>query len=171
VKISEFSNLWRQRSLFRLCAMVLIFLLLAGCSQMASQEGMGSDSDGAGPVNLQETPQDAISSYYEAVNFGDVELMRQLMAPGDESSQLFLSGFEEMLKKGIRMEVTDISLYVVEEIDDMVRIHANHQQKVTDDGQVVFDTESGSDFTLVRKGDKWYFIGLGDPIPPGWKIE
>jgi len=138
---------------------------------MASPEGMGSDSDGAGPVNLQGTPQDAISSYYEAVNLDDVELMGQLMAPGDESSQLFLSGFEESLNQGLRMELTDISLYVVEETDNMVRIQVNHQQKMTDQGQIIFDTESGSNFTLVRKGDKWYFIGLGDPIPPGWIIE
>jgi len=42
---------------------------------------------------------------------------------------------------------------------------------MTDDGQIVFDTDSGSNFTLVRKGEKWYFIGLGDPIPPGWITE
>jgi len=67
--------------------MLLMLIGLAGCSLMASPEGMGSESDGTGPVNLQGTPQDAISSYYEAVNFGDVDLMRQLMAPGNESTE------------------------------------------------------------------------------------
>lgn len=160
-----------MRIRYHLPLMLLMLVGLTGCSLMASPEGMGSDSDGAGPVNLQGTPEDAIYSFFEAMNSGDIEPMRQLVDPEYESNQIFLKGFEEGLKQGLRIEVTDISLYVVEETGDMARIHANHQRTMTDNGQIVFDTESGSDFTLVRKGDKWYFIGLGDPIPPGWIIE
>ena len=153
---------------------MVLFIALSGCmnSEVPQQS---HENTRVTPTDesfiRQGTPQETIFSYFEVINSGDIELMRKLVDTENKSNQIFLKGFEEMMKQGLRIEVTDISLYVVEETGDMVRIQTNHQQKMTDNGRVVFDTESGSSFTLVRKGDKWFFIGLGAPIPPGWIIE
>jgi hypothetical protein len=62
-------------------------------------------------------------------------------------------------------------IYVVEESEKWTRIRTNHRQKVFQDGHLIAEADSGGEFTLIQKDNKWYFLGVGDPIPPGWLLE
>jgi len=151
--------------------MVLLLIALAGCSLTSSLDGMGSQSVGAGPVVLQSTPEEAVTSFYQAVDGYDFASMQALMEPTDNSNKSFMVGFRQGITEGISGETTNIRTHIVEQTDDMVRIQVNHHQTTYRNDELLLDNESGNWFTLVKEDGCWYFIGLGDPVPPGWTIE
>jgi len=112
-----------------------------------------------------------VLNYYRAVNEGNVELMATLFDPADESNQRFLDGFRSLLESGTIFELSSPKIYIIEENDQWTRIRTNHYQKMFQDGRLVAEAESGGEYTLIRRNDKWYFIGMGDPIRPGWLID
>ena len=119
----------------------------------------------------QATPEEAVLSYYEAVNHGDLELMKELLDPGDESNSRFLHAFGDTLNSGIRFRLEDVRLYIVENSDKWTRIRTNHHQYMYQKERLMAETDAGGEYTLIRKNNRWYFIGMGDPIRPGWKVE
>lgn len=98
-------------------------------------------------------------------------MMEALLDPEDESNQRFLRGFQDISENAIALEVGYPQIYVVEESEKWTRIRTNHHQKVFQNGRLIAEADSGGEFTLIRKGDKWYLIGVGDPIPPGWLLD
>ncbi len=120
---------------------------------------------------LQNTPEEATISFLEAWDNNDIEAMTQLIDDSDESNQTFLNGFTTIVKEGLSSETINIRLDVVEKTDTFARVRANYDATLSHGGRLIIDGESGSTLSLVRKGDKWYFIGLADPIPPGWILE
>lgn len=123
------------------------------------------------PEVNQSTPQEAVLSYYQAFNERNPQMMEALLDPEDESNQRFLRGFQGISENAIALEVGYPQIYVVEESEKWTRIRTNHHQKVFQNGRLIAEADSGGEFTLIRKGDKWYLIGVGDPIPPGWLLD
>ena len=154
----------------RYCRPLLLLMLiaLAGCSLAVSEDGMGSESVGAGPVVLQSTPEEAVQSLLDAFNDGDVKTVELLIEPSDQSNQMILEGFKKGIESGLTMEITEIEVILAENTGEVARVQARFHQVIRISDDVIFDERSGGLHTLVKKGDNWYFIGLGDVPPPGW---
>ena len=97
--------------------------------------------------------------------------MKELLDPGDESNSRFLHAFGDTLNSGIRFRLEDVRLYIVENSDKWTRIRTNHHQYMYQKERLMAETDAGGEYTLIRKNNRWYFIGMGDPIRPGWKVE
>lgn len=163
-----------QTGIVLICACLLVLLLIS-CQDLRTLQGRPQSSAATDvsptPGSGQSTPQDAVLNYYHAVNERNVELMATLFDPEDESNQRFLDGFRNLLESGTIFELSSPKIYIIEEDAQWTRIRTNHYQKMFQDGRLVAEAESGGEYTLIRKGDKWYFIGMGDPIRPGWLID
>jgi hypothetical protein len=117
----------------------------------------------------QSNPEATIRSYLELASRGDWKTFRTLVKPGDKDSDAYLRQFERFAKQGGRSEVTNIRLDVVEQTETIARIQMSGHFRVTDgDGKLLADTDSGDFFSLVKIDNRWYFWGLGQPLPPGW---
>lgn len=151
--------------------MVLILIALTSCGVTVSQDGMGSESDGAGPVVLQGTPEEAVQSLLDALSDGDVKTVERLIEPSDQSNQMILEGFKKGIESGATTEFTDREIILAENTGEMARVQASFHQVFRINDDVVSDERSGGFYTLVKKGASWYFIGLGQNPPPGWIKE
>ena len=151
--------------------LILMLIALAGCSLAVSEDGMGSESVGAGPVILQGTPEEAVQSLLDAFVDGDVKTVERLIEPSDESNQMILDGLKNGIASGATMEITDIEIILAENTGEMARVQASFHQVFRTNDDVVSDERSGAMHTLIKKGDRWYFIGLGQFPPPGWVKE
>ncbi|MCP4090362.1 MAG: hypothetical protein GY746_11295 [Gammaproteobacteria bacterium] len=110
----------------------------------------------------QSTPEEAVLSFYQAMNDGDISKMKSLIDENDESSQVFLQGFAIGTDKGISITAEDISIYTIEESESSARIKSNIYMTVRQNGELISESSSGGWFTLIQKQSKWYFIDLGD---------
>ncbi len=146
---------------------VSVYLLSCGSSVPAAK---GVDNSIQNQVR-QSTPEETVMSYYTAKDNNDIDAMRLLIDNTDESSRTFLQGFINGVNSGVVGESTNIRINVVEKTESFARIRTNYYGTLSRGNELIMDGETGSTLSLVRKGDKWYFIGLADPIPPGWILE
>ena len=154
------------------CMLVLLLISCQPPQPLPTQSSAPQATDASPtPGVSQSTPQEAVLSYYQAVNDANPELMAKLFDPKDESNQRFLDGFRKTLDAGTSFELSNPQIYVIEENERWTRIRTNHYQKMFQDGNLVADAESGGEYTLIRQNGKWYFIGMGDPIRPGWLLD
>ena len=64
--------------------------------------------------------------------------------------------------------MTNMEIQVVENSGAVARVQVRGHQVLRMGDEVVSDERSGDQYTLAKKGDKRYFIGLGQFPPPGW---
>lgn len=156
------------------CACILVLLLIS-CqpSQPLPTQSLvrqGADASPTPDVS-QSTAQEAVLSYYQAVNEGNSELMAKLLDASDESNQRFLEGFKDSLKADIQFNIENVRIYIIEQDEKWTRIRTNHYQKLYLHGDLIAAAESGEEMTLINKEGRWYFVGMGDLIPPGWLFD
>lgn len=162
----------QMRVVYACICMVTYLLISCRSPQSAPTQSLTTHSTIALPTLSvgQSTPQEAIQSYYKAVNEGNSELMAELLDASDESNQRFLEGFKDSLKTDLRFQIENVQIYVIEQNEKWTRIRTNHHQRFYQHGNLIAESESGDEMTLINKGGRWYFIGMGDPIPPGWLL-
>ncbi len=160
------------------CAVLLILCLFlvatlaVACENLSVPYGsLEPDTDIQLQQVKQSTPEDAAISLEEALNRNDFETMDALLYPSDESNQVFLRGYEMMLNDGVTVTNDDVSVAIVEQTESMARLRTYFYQTIYKNGEVLSEGRNGSWYTLTEKDGKWYFIGLADPVPPGWIIE
>lgn len=122
-------------------------------------------------TTAQSTPHEAIFSFYQAMDMSDAERLSLLVDPSDKSSLAFVEVFQDDKGIDIRSETTDIEVDIIEETGDRVRARVYFTQVLYLDNEILSEGENGDVFTLVARDGKWYFIGLADPIPPGWLLD
>lgn len=170
----KFKRYRGQMSVACACLYMVAYLLIS-CQlpQSAPTQSLTTHSANALPTLSvgQSTPQEAIQSYYQAVNEGNSELMAELLDASDESNQRFLEGFKDSLKTDLRFKIENVQIYVIEQNEKWTRIRTNHHQGFYQHGNLIAESESGDEMTLINKDGRWYFIGMGDPIPPGWLLD
>lgn len=156
------------------CICLFVFALVS-CQSLRTSPGQLSTPAvvivSPTPEVNQSSPQEAVLSFYQAFNTRNTQMMSALLDSEDESNQRFLRGFQEIPENALTLELSQPQIYVVEESKTWTRIRTNHHQKVFQDGHLIAEADSGGEFTLIQKGNKWYFLGVGNPIPPGWLLE
>ena len=159
----ERSALWtRTATLVCFATVMLVLLWLSGC---ASSEPVPN------PLLDQSTPQATIESLYLAVYLEDSNMFKSLLDPDDPDRDKLVKAFKKMKAEGIRVDVTDIKMDIVEEQDDMVRLRARFQQMILVDGITVSAGSNGDEHTLVKRNGRWYLFGYGQSPPPGWILD
>jgi hypothetical protein len=117
----------------------------------------------------QSTPELVVQSYLEARDRGDWQTIRSLVKPGDKDSEAGLDSIERFVKQGGRSETTNIKIDLVEESGSIARIQVRcHFKAYGKDDRVLLDYDTSELLSLVRLDSKWYFLGFGQAIPPGW---
>jgi uncharacterized protein YchJ len=119
----------------------------------------------------QSTPEAAVQSLLKAFNEGDIKAVERLIDPSDESNQMILDGLKRGIESGATMKFTQIETILAENTGEMARVQVRFHQVFRIEDEVVSDERSGDLYTLIKKGEKWYFIGLGQFPPPGWVTE
>ena len=144
----------------------LILLALA----VAAMTACSSPATTPASVPIDQTsPESTVRSHYDAMNGDDAQALQALVYPGDTSSSLFVKGFKELIGTGGYIRITNLQVYVVENDSKVARATVSYDEKVVlGSGQVLLEGASGSFHTLVNKDGRWYFIGLDQPLPPGW---
>lgn len=161
--IAQCYHMIGARGLRRICIQVLVVAILAVSVCACSNPEQNANYPD------QSNPEATIRSYLELARRGDWRTLRTLVKPGDKDSEAYLQQFERFAKQGGRSEVTDIRLDVVEQTETIARIQMSGHFRVTDgNGKLLADTDSGGFFSLVKISNRWYFLGLGQPLPPGW---
>jgi hypothetical protein len=117
----------------------------------------------------QSTPEAAIRSLNDALTRGDVGAVEALVYPGDKSSADAIAGLRELVARGGVSYVSDLKIDVVANDGNVARARTSeHNRVVLKTGEPLLDEQTGNLYTLMKKGDRWYFIGLGQQVPPGW---
>jgi len=117
----------------------------------------------------QTTPSAAVRSLYEALGRGDMQAVRSLVHPADKDSDLFVRSLETAIQEGAYVLISDLQIDVVANDGQIARTRVRHGGKVVSgSGEVLQEGPTGAFHTLVNKDGRWYFIGLGEPMPPGW---
>ncbi|MCP4089013.1 MAG: hypothetical protein GY746_04390 [Gammaproteobacteria bacterium] len=156
---------------------ILVFLILTaniavGCNSSIISEGMLSPSPDRSIKGVNHsTPEEAVLSFYEAMDSSDVEMMNALIDSSDESSILFVEGFAKGTEQGIFAKINDIEIFTIEKTEKMARLRSHYFQSIYANNELVSEGLNGGWFTLIEKDAKWYFIGLADPVPPGWILD
>ena len=122
------------------------------------------------PVTIdQTTPESTVRSLYEALERGDMQAVRSLVHPADKDSALFVQRLEAAIQEGARVVISDLTIDVVANDGQIARARVSHGGKVVSaSGEVLQEGPTGAFHTLVNKDGRWYFIGLDEPMPPGW---
>ncbi len=117
----------------------------------------------------QSTPVATVQSYLDAASRGDWQIVRALVKPGDKDSEAYLKRFEDFAKQGGHTQLSNAKIDVVEEGGPIARIRMSGHFKVfAGNGEVLSDFDTGDFFSLVKVDGRWYFVGLGQALPPGW---
>ncbi|MFZ1474671.1 MAG: hypothetical protein WBD79_27430 [Anaerolineae bacterium] len=141
--------------------MLLISLAVVGCGR-ESAENHSID---------QTSPRSSVMSLYQAINDGNLQAMKTLLDPDDDANQKALNGFQKALADGIQFEITEVLIDVAEETDEFARIQTTARQVVRHNGEIRSNSTTGDYLSLIKKDNKWYFIGFGQWPPPGWIVE
>jgi len=140
---------------------ILMTVVLSACSGSATSTPV-SDVD-------QSTPEAAIRSLNDAITRGDIRAVESFVYPGDKASEDFLRGFSQFVAEGGVSYVTDLRIDVVANDGKIARARTSeHDQVVLKSGKILLDEPTGDLYTLVKRDDRWYFVGLGQQVPPGW---
>lgn len=142
--------------------LVSVSLLAASCSSAPTRPTVAVD---------QSTPEIAVENLYKAFNTHDSAMFRALIDPDDPDREKLVQGFEKLMASGIVYEQSDLTMAIVESTSDMTRVRAYFRERITIDGELVNDEDSGAELTLVARNGRWYFNGLGQWPPPGWIVE
>ncbi len=142
--------------------MVAASFLAASCVNIAARPTAVVD---------QSTPEIAVENLYRAFNTHDSAMFRALIDPDDPDREKLVQGFEKLMASGIVYEQSDLTMAIVESTSDMTRVRAYFRERITIDGELVNDEDSGAELTLVARNGRWYFNGLGQWPPPGWIVE
>ena len=145
---------------------IISVLVLASCSSRQATPEIGAQG-----APDQSTPEAAVLSLLEAFSKKDVETVEKLMEPKDASNKIVLEGFKKGIEAGASMEITEIETVLIENNGRIARVLARFRQIIRMDNAIISDERSGGMYTLIKKEDKWYFIGLGQFPPPGWVEE
>ncbi len=163
---------YKKKIIWLILSLMLTTTILTGCVlPSASDKEISPGSDISLTMANQSTPEEAVLSFYAAMDGGDIDMMTALIEADDESSNLFLEGLAMNVEQGVHGYTTDIEIYTVEETDNVARVRSYFYERMYKKNELLWEGSNGDWFTLVEKDDKWYFIGLADPIPPGWIIE
>ena len=150
----------------RLCILLILsmFILL---SSVISCRDAGQFSVGKNAPN-QTTPELAVKSLLKAFSEKDISAVEQLALPEDSSNQIVIKGFQKAIEEGVTMEFADIEIKVKEDSPNLAQVQVSFQQIIRIDDQIISNERSGALYTLVKRDDEWYFVGLGQFPPPGW---
>jgi hypothetical protein len=139
--------------------MILVLVLLGGCSTWP-RELSAPD---------QSTPEAAIRSLNDAYNRRDVKTVRVLVKPNDPASNAYLAKYEDFVKQGGGHQIDNVEVDIVENSEGFARARMRAQIKIiTGTGQTIADSQGGGLYSLVKLQERWYFVGLGQAVPPGW---
>ncbi len=152
--------------------LILTATILTSCyPPLILEQKINSGSDVSLTEVNQSSPEETVLSFYEAMDNGDIDMMKMLIDPNDESSNLFVKGFVLGLEQGIAGDTIDIEVNIVEETDALARVRSYFYETTYKNDELLWEGSNGGWFTLVKKDGKWYFIGLADPVPPGWILD
>jgi hypothetical protein len=145
---------------------VMIVLWVAACIVAAC--GVPAE-----PASLpdQSTPEATIRSLYDAINRSDVRSVELLVESGDKDSADFIKGLKEIFASGATWEASNLEVDIPPNYGNIVKAQARLYEKLTlKSGQVYMEGPTSYLLMLIKKGERWYFRGLGQQVPPGWML-
>jgi hypothetical protein len=139
-----------------------LVLMIALCTACVSHSSPTPGVD-------QSTPEKAIRSLSEAFIRGDALAVAALVYPGDTDGADLVRGFQAFVAKRGVVHMTDLEIDVVANDGKVARARTRYYNKVmAESGEIILEGQTGSLYTLMRKEGRWYFVGLGQQVPPGW---
>ncbi len=129
--------------------------LLLGCS--SKQGGAIEDVD-------HTTPEATVIAWYQAISDGDVHLQQALADSDSDVMKTAIQGSERLKRAGIAYHVMDLEVRPISNDGHHAKLRVKYKfqtvsKKVMSEVQV-----GGALVSLVRKGDQWYIIRLGDDL-------